>query len=1343
VFPAKSYGVPAYDGLFELKQPSGKAFEARKRGDEWYNWVETKDGYGIYQNKGTENWEYYVPADKTAVEKDSKSIQKKYLGKTQDTTPRDIVGEVDPASHGISKGLRPPRASEARPKTFDSRPDVSPKKTPLPHGEKESSFWQGDSERVFLGKTVNGSQEGVGKSQKSTAVSGTKHLLVIGVDYDDTPATYTAEQIQPLVFGASSSVSDYYGEVSYSAVTISPATESKGTSNDGFIGWLRLSGNHPNPEQYTDGDQKSKVRHQIAKDAILAADTYIDYASFDTDGDGEVESTELSIMIIVAGYEASTSSSSPSVWGHKGRVSVSVDGKAIYEYAMFGEKHGDHLATIGVMVHELGHLMFSLPDLYDTDTSNGGFYGIGVFCLMASGGWGAVSGAYGGSSPTHLCAWSKEYLSWSTVNTITSSQSVSFPKADGNSASIFRMNTSDSNQYFLIENRQFGGYDLGFQGATGASGHGGLVIYHIDKLKTDLWPNTSNEVNADENDKGVDVEEANEGSLGYSMLDTKEYAAHTDMFFFSGNNTSFTDTTTPNSRLKNGRSTYISLTGISAYGDTMTASVTMPPTAKTGSVTNMTSSSATLNGTVNAFGEATTAWFEYGTTIGSYSNTTSTQTVSGTGDTTVSIDISGLSEKTTYYYRIVAKNSVGTVYGTESTFMLITVTPKISGGSVHTIALKSDGTVWTWGSDRYGQLGDGTTTDRSIPVQGNNLSGITTVASGLFHNLALKSDGTIITWGSNWQGQLGDGTILDRTTPVQINGLSNITNIAGGYHHSLALKLDGTVWAWGDNESGELGNGTTTDETTPVQISGITNVTSITCRWDHNLALKSDGTVWAWGRNSSGQLGDGSTTNRTSPVQVKGISNVTAIASGNAYSLALKSDGTIWAWGYNAHGQLGDGTTSDRTTPVQVSGISGIVTIAGGGQHNLARKSDGTVWAWGYNGYSQLGDGTTSDRITPVQVSGLSSIVAVACGEYHSLALKSDGTVWAWGDNEIGQLGDGTTINRNTPVQVDINLGETPDTFAPTGSININSGSDYTNSATVTLNLSASDSTGVTGYYLSTSSTKPSSDDTGWTSISSTTSYNTDVSYTLSSGDGNKTVYVWYKDEAGNVSDNASDSITLDTTVPIVTIASPTSNATYTTTNSTISLRGSALDSTSGINSVKWSNSNSGSGMASGTTNWSISSINLSKGDNIITVIATDNAGNTGKDTVTVTYTGQTSTPTPTSTTTPIPAVSPTLPPLCEAETITVSPFSLTLKRKKSVAVTVTVPPGEYGCSFTVTATINAAGNKRISISPASAMTDENGEAVFTITAKKKTGAARFIFNAGSLKKSITVRVRN
>ncbi|WP_253908854.1 RCC1 domain-containing protein [Corallococcus exiguus] len=343
---------------------------------------------------------------------------------------------------------------------------------------------------------------------------------------------------------------------------------------------------------------------------------------------------------------------------------------------------------------------------------------------------------------------------------------------------------------------------------------------------------------------------------------------------------------------------------------------------------------------------------------------------------------------------------------------------RLTPGALHTLALKQDGTVWAWGYNVYGQIGDGTTTNRSTPVQVAGLTSVTALASGAYHTLALKQDGTVWAWGHNSYGQLGDGTTTDRIAPVQVAGLTSVAALAGDGHHSLALKQDGTVWAWGYNLFGQLGDGTTTQRRTPIQVPGLTGVAALAGGGYHTLALKQDGTVWAWGRNENGQLGDGTTTQRLTPVRVQALTGITALAAGNYHSLALKSDGTVWAWGYNNGGQLGDGTQTQRPTPVQVQALTGVTSLAAGETCSLALKPDGTVWAWGNNGSGQLGDGTAIYRPAPVQVQGLTGVVSVAAGQAHTVALKTDGTGWAWGSNTIGQLGDGTRTGRPTPVRV-------------------------------------------------------------------------------------------------------------------------------------------------------------------------------------------------------------------------------------------------------------------------------------------------------------------------------------
>ena len=349
----------------------------------------------------------------------------------------------------------------------------------------------------------------------------------------------------------------------------------------------------------------------------------------------------------------------------------------------------------------------------------------------------------------------------------------------------------------------------------------------------------------------------------------------------------------------------------------------------------------------------------------------------------------------------------------------VSVTPAISTGHYHSLALKNDGRLWVWGNNIYGQLGDAPTIGRSTPAPVSGLTDVVAISGGSYHSLALKSDGTVLAWGRNSYGQLGDGSTTNRTTPVQVTGLINVVVISGGYRHSLALKSDGTVWAWGNNLYGQLGDGLTTSRTTPVQVTGLIDVVAISGGDFHSLALKSDGTVWAWGNNLYGQLGDGSTTNRTTPVQVTGLTDVVAISGGTYHSLALKSDGTVWAWGNNEYGQLGDETNINKTTPVQVPYIADAIAISSGESHSLALRPNGSVLAWGRNYYGQLGDGTTINKSAPIQVSDLANVRAVsASGGSHSLALKADGTVWAWGNNNYGQLGEGTTSNKTIPVQV-------------------------------------------------------------------------------------------------------------------------------------------------------------------------------------------------------------------------------------------------------------------------------------------------------------------------------------
>jgi len=341
----------------------------------------------------------------------------------------------------------------------------------------------------------------------------------------------------------------------------------------------------------------------------------------------------------------------------------------------------------------------------------------------------------------------------------------------------------------------------------------------------------------------------------------------------------------------------------------------------------------------------------------------------------------------------------------------------LAAGYYHTLVVSSDGTVWAFGSNSNGQLGDNTTTQRKTPVQVSGLSAVTAVAAGAYHSLALKTDGTVWAWGYNYYGQLGDNTTTQRLVPVQV--LTGAVAIAAGDNHSLALLSTGLVMGWGYNANGQVGDGTQLQRNVPTQVSTISSVSGIGAGASHSLAVKTDGTAWAWGDNLKGQLGDDTTTQRLAPVQVTGLTSVASVSGGSAHSLAVQSGGTVWAWGSNDYGQLGDSTNTQRLTPVQVAALPGCSYASAGHSHSLALECEGTSSSWGYNYYGQLGDGTATDRNAPAPVNILSSLSAIAASRrHHSVAVTTDGVVWTWGHNDSGQLGDGTTQDRNDPIAI-------------------------------------------------------------------------------------------------------------------------------------------------------------------------------------------------------------------------------------------------------------------------------------------------------------------------------------
>ena len=347
----------------------------------------------------------------------------------------------------------------------------------------------------------------------------------------------------------------------------------------------------------------------------------------------------------------------------------------------------------------------------------------------------------------------------------------------------------------------------------------------------------------------------------------------------------------------------------------------------------------------------------------------------------------------------------------------------IATGQSSTCGILTGGALVCWGDNGFGKLGDGTAIDRYTPVPVSGMgSGVAQVAVGTDHACAVKTDGSAWCWGSNAYGQLGDGTYTIRYAPTAVSGLATgVSKLATFRYHNCAVKLDGSAWCWGNNATGQLGDGTTTTRNTPVAVSGMASgAAQMTAGGTHSCAVKTDGSAWCWGSNANGQLGNGTTTSSTTPVAVSTMASaVTMISAGFAHTCAVKTDGSAWCWGSNVSGQLGDGTTISSTTPMAViSMASGVTQLVAGYNHVCVRKS-GAVWCWGWNFNGQLGDGTNTQRTSPVAVLGFDfGVTQIAAGGSQSCAIRTNGSAWCWGSNSNGQLGDGSLTNRTLPVMV-------------------------------------------------------------------------------------------------------------------------------------------------------------------------------------------------------------------------------------------------------------------------------------------------------------------------------------
>lgn len=347
-----------------------------------------------------------------------------------------------------------------------------------------------------------------------------------------------------------------------------------------------------------------------------------------------------------------------------------------------------------------------------------------------------------------------------------------------------------------------------------------------------------------------------------------------------------------------------------------------------------------------------------------------------------------------------------------------------------TIPGGSQSSLYSWGTISSGSLGQGVGSGAiSSPVQIGaltNWSSFTFGLSGAF-GVAIKNDGTLWSWGNNTSGQLGQNSYtVSLSSPVQVGALTNWSKIVGGVNHCLAIKTDGTLWSWGGNSSGALGQnqGAGNNRSSPTQIGALTTWSSVAASRYASFAIKTDGTLWSWGGNDSGVLGLNAGPNVSSPTQIGALTTWSKLGGSRFACFAIKTDGTLWGWGDGSTGQLGQNSTTIFSSPVQVGALTDWARVATQGYNScIAVKTDGTLWAWGQNTNGILGLNNTASVSSPTQVGALTNWAqterfAAQSRNSSTLAVKTDGTLWGWGGNASGQLGLNTTTNFSSPVQI-------------------------------------------------------------------------------------------------------------------------------------------------------------------------------------------------------------------------------------------------------------------------------------------------------------------------------------